>query len=170
MRVLLKEDILVKPWRGGVNVGIIPKGVGWERLRYDHRINKVVDLMNLSEIYVRYKDGNFELHAVPVPTSQPVSMRYFERHKLRLQTVGVEKSIILLSDQEFAIEQADRVSSMSDNRQLKQRLVELVASLNYDQIPIHVENVFGNLSTDQKTTLKAMMYVLLYLAKKELRK
>lgn len=170
MRVLLNEDILVRPWKGGVNVGPVPRGVGWERLRFDHRIGKVVDLMNLSEIYVRYKDGNFELHAVPVAGSQPVSMRYYERHKLRLQSVGVTKTIILLSDAEYTIEQANRASSMSDNRQLKQRLTELVENLNYDQIPVHVENVFGSLTTDQKTTLKAMLYVLLYLAKKEIRK
>lgn len=170
MRALLDEDIIVRPWRKGTNIGAIPRGVGWERLRYDHRINKVVDLMDLGVIYVRYKDGNFELHAVPVSGSQPVTMRYYERHRLRLQTVGVAKTIVLLSDSEYTTEQANRASSMSDNRLLKTKLTEIVSTLTYSEIPIHVDDIFDNLNAEQRTVIKGMLYVLLYLAKKELRK
>lgn len=170
MKVLLNEDILVRPWRKGVNVGRVPRGVGWERLRYDHRIEKVVDLMDLDVIEVRYKDGNFELHAVPVKGSTPITMRYHERHKLTLETVGVTKTIILLSDTEYDAIQAEKAASRADNRQLKTRLINLVENLTYSEVTTKVDNIFSDHTTGQRQLLKDTLHVLLFLAKKELRK
>jgi hypothetical protein len=170
VKVLLNEDIIVKPWRKGIQVGVVPRGVGWERLRYDHRINKVVDLMDLDVIYVRYKSGDFELHAVPVSNSQPISMRYHERHKLELVTVGVDKTINLMSDAEYELKRANIASSIADNRQLKARLVDLVDNLTFAEVTNKVDTIFSDHTAGQRQLLKDALHVLLFLAKKELRK
>ena len=170
MKVLLNEDIIVKPWRRGTQVGVVPKGVGWERLRFDHRIDKVVDLMDLDEIYVRYKSGDFELHAVPVKGSQPVSMRYHERHKLTLETVGVDKTIVCLSDAEYELERAKIASSIADNKQLRARLSNLVSTLTFAEVTTKVDTIFSDHTAGQRQLLKDTLHVLLFLAKKELRK
>jgi hypothetical protein len=170
VKVLLDEDIIVKPWRKGTQVGVVPKRVGWERLRYDHRINKVVDLMDLDVIYVRYKSGHFELHAVPVKGSQPVSMRYHERHKLELLTLGVDKTINLISDAQYELIQANIASSIADNKQLKARLVNLVDNLTFAEVTTKVDNLFSDHTAGQRQVLKDTLHVLLFLAKKELRK
>jgi len=170
VKVLLNEDIIVKPWRRGTQVGVVPKGVGWERLRYDHRINKVIDLMDLDVIYVRYKSGDFELHAVPVKGSQPVTMRYHERHKLELLSVGVEKTINLLSDAQYELIRANQAASIADNKQLKARLISLVENLTYAEVTTKVDNIFSDHSVGQRQLLKDTLHVLLFLAKKELRK
>jgi hypothetical protein len=170
VKVLLNEDILVKPWRKGKQVGAIPKGVGWERLRYDHRIDRVVDLMDLDEIYVRFKDGHFELHAVPVPRSQLVTMRYHDKHKLTFETVGVTKTIVCLSDAEYELIREERASSIADNKQLKARLVSLVEDLTYSEVTTKVDNIFSDHTAGQRQVLKDALHVLLFLAKKELRK
>ncbi|MHA2068461.1 MAG: hypothetical protein ACXABY_29205, partial [Candidatus Thorarchaeota archaeon] len=130
----------------------------------------VVDLMDLDVIYVRYKSGDFELHAVPVKDSQPVTMRYHEKHKLTLETVGVTKTIILLSDIEYDVIQADRASSIADNKQLKARLVNLVDSLTYSEVTNKVDTIFSGHTAGQRQVLKEALHVLLFLAKKELRK
>jgi hypothetical protein len=170
MKVLLNEDIIVKPWRKGTQVGIVPKGVGWERLRYDHRINKVVDLMGLDEIHVRYKSGDFELHAVPVKGSQPITMRYHERHKLELLSVGVDKTINLMSDAEYELIQAGKAANIADNKLLKTRLVNLVENLTFAEVTNKVDTIFSDHTPGQRQVLKDTLHVLLFLAKKELRK
>ena len=170
MRVLLNEDIIVKPWGKGTQVGVVPKGVGWERLRYDHRIEKVVDLMDLDVIHVRYKGGHFELHAVPVKNSQPVTMRYHERHKLEHLTVGVDKTINLISDIEYELIQANQAANIADNKQLRVRLVNLVSTLTYSEVTNKVDTIFSDHAPGQRQVLKDALHVLLFLAKKELRK
>ncbi len=170
MKVLLNEDIIVKPWGKGTQVGVVPKGVGWERLRFDHRINKVVDLMDLDVIYVRFKSGDFELHAVPVKGSQPVTMRYHERHKLELLSAGNQKTINLISDAEYELTQANIASSIADNKQLKARLINLVDNLTFAEVTNKVDTIFSNHTAGQRQLFKDAFHVLLFLGKKELRK
>lgn len=67
----------------GTDIGPIPRGVGTERLRWTG--TELVDLAEVSEIYVLPKSGGFELHAVEVPGSQLLEMNYFDRKRLRLE-------------------------------------------------------------------------------------
>jgi hypothetical protein len=100
MKAIIKEDIIVNiTERGNVEIGTLPKGVGVERLRWDG--NKLVDLADLNEFWVRSTGGSFELHAVKVPNSQLVLMTYANRNNLIL-----ENSIIRIkTSQELQDEQ-----------------------------------------------------------------
>jgi len=79
MRATLDKDIIVKIG-GPTEIGPLPKGVGLERLRFDGK--KIIDLATLDEIWVEEKNGVFILHAIEVPGSQLVRMRYTDRRKL----------------------------------------------------------------------------------------
>jgi len=66
MKANLKEDIIIMLTENGkVEIGTLPKNVGLERLRFNGK--SVVDLFDLNEIWVRYVNGTFELHAIEVP-------------------------------------------------------------------------------------------------------
>ena len=43
---------------------------------------------------------------------------------------------------------------------------DLVTNLTYDQIDTHIDNIFANLNSDQKNSLKKLYKMTLYLAKK----
>jgi len=78
MLAILNEDIIVRvSSKGTTEIGTFPKGVGLERLRFDGE--KVIDLADLEIIHVRIPG---ELHAIPVPGSQPVTMTYADRKYL----------------------------------------------------------------------------------------
>jgi hypothetical protein len=64
----------------GVEAGPLPRGVGLERLRFDG--SQLVDIATLSELHVVRRDGDWELHAVPVPGSQPVTMSHKQKWRL----------------------------------------------------------------------------------------
>ncbi len=66
----------------GVEIGSIPKGAGLDHLRWDNEQEQLIDLVNLSSIWVEYTKGAFFLHCVEVPHSQLVRMRYQHRKKL----------------------------------------------------------------------------------------
>lgn len=60
-------------------------------------------------------------------------------------------------DQEEADEQ-ERMSLLAEKQ-------ALIASLTFADIDNHIENVFGSLNANQKTSLKRLYKVVLYLAK-----
>ena len=64
----------------GVEIGTIPKGVGFERLRFDG--TKVVDLADLSAFWVETILGGFVLHCVKIPNSEYIEMAYVDRKYL----------------------------------------------------------------------------------------
>lgn len=81
MKAIVDQDIIVNITElGNVEIGTLPDGVGFERLRWDG--NRVVDLADLSEIWVANINGSFELHCMEVPGSQLVQMTYADRKKL----------------------------------------------------------------------------------------
>ena len=49
---------------------------------------------------------------------------------------------------------------------LKAAAKDLVENLTYDDIDDHIDNVFSNLNTDQKNSLKKLYKVVLFLAKR----
>jgi len=99
MKAFLREDIItsLSP-DGDTEIGQIPRDVGLERLRFNGQ--RVVDLATLDSMWVRPMAGGFELHAIEVPGSQLVRMRY--RDRKRLQVIGGR--ISLKSSEQIAAE------------------------------------------------------------------
>jgi len=64
----------------GIEVGSVPKDVGLERMRWDGE--KLVDLFELSSMWVELNGGVFILHCIQTPNSQLVEMEYKDRKKL----------------------------------------------------------------------------------------
>lgn len=117
MKAILNEDMIVYiVERGNVEIGLIPKDVGLERLRFDGQ--KVIDLVTLSEMWVRIiGPGAFELHVIKVFASQLVTMGYGDRKNLT-----VENGIIRVkTSQEIKQEQKDGKKEILRNR-LRQTL------------------------------------------------
>ena len=84
---VLREDVILRLTRKGeaMDIGPLPRGVGLERLRFDGDV--AVDLADLEELHVRHLGGDlFELHAVPVPGSQKIAMKYVDRDRLAAVT------------------------------------------------------------------------------------
>lgn len=83
MMALLRDDIIVAVGSGDTEIGPLPPGVGVERLRWDGM--QLIDLAEATEIQVLHLAGDhFELHAVPVPGSQPVAMTWSGRRNLTM--------------------------------------------------------------------------------------
>lgn len=81
MLATLREDIIIAVGRGDFEIGRLPAGGGVERLRWDG--DQIIDLAEAATIHVRHLSGNhFELHALPLPGTQPVAMRYQDRARL----------------------------------------------------------------------------------------
>lgn len=81
MRAILKDDIIIRvTQRGDVEIGSIPDGVGFERLRFDG--SNLIDLSDLNEIWVRHIGGGFELHAISVYGAQLIQMTWADRNRL----------------------------------------------------------------------------------------
>jgi hypothetical protein len=121
MKVILEEDIIRAIGNhNGVEVGPLPKGVGWERLRFDGQ--KVVDLASLGKIWVRHKGGGFfELHAIQVPGSQLVAMTYADRKNL---TIDPDGTIRVKTAQELAADVAQATSAQRDANMLQALLTD----------------------------------------------
>ena len=104
MKALLNEDVIIKINSfDGIEIGKLPLGVGLERLRWDG--SKIIDLADLSEIWVRNKNGSWELHCIQVDNSQLVEMTYADRKKLILNG----GSIRLKTEQEIEDERIARL-------------------------------------------------------------
>lgn len=100
MKAILKEDIIINlTEQGNTEIGILPEGVGIERLRWDG--SKLIDLANLNEFWIRSIGSGFELHAIKVFGSQLVLMRYIDRKHLTLEGdfIRVKTSQELLDEQ-----------------------------------------------------------------------
>lgn len=81
MKAVVDQDIIVNLTDlGDTEIGTLPNGVGLERLRWDG--TKIVDLADLTEMWVKNNSGSFELHCVCVPDSQLVQMTYSDRKNL----------------------------------------------------------------------------------------
>jgi len=145
----------------GVEIGELPKGVGLERLRWTGR--ELVDLMDLSQMWVKKIGGTFELHAVAVSGSQLVTMLYTERKRL-IDEAGVYR---VLSQGEVGAIAAAEAADLLETDNLKQKLLDLVTDLTYANIDTKVNTIFGALSGAQRTYLKNLSYIVLYFAKRE---
>ncbi len=92
-QVILDGDVVVRvAMSGGVEVGPLPKNVGMERLRWNGQA--LVDLAELTEMWVKESGGGYSLHAVEVPGAQLVTMTWQQRKKLK--TVDGQIQVVLL--------------------------------------------------------------------------
>ena len=169
MRVILKEDIIIKvvdpKSEKGVEVGNLPLGAPRDFTRIRWNGTKLVDLMSLDEIHVRRHNNVWSLHCVPVKGSQLVTMKYDKRSWL-IDDAGTYR---ILTVEEVVQRKDDRKALALDNRRLRGQLKEMVQDMTFDKIDTHINNVFGNLNTAQKNSLKKLYKVVLALAKKQLR-
>jgi len=154
----------------GIDIGLVPGGVGLHRLRWDG--SQIVDLADLSQIYVARRNGVWSLHAVAAPESQLVTMTFSQRKRLVEEQDGTFR---VLSDQEWNDKQQAAADDVADNRALRQELVALVRSLTFAKIDDRIDNVWGDLTTAMqrdamKEDMRKAMKVLLALAKKQLGK
>ena len=123
MRAIVDRDVIVRiTQRGNTDIGRIPKGVGLERLRWDG--SKVVDLADLTEMWVEEQNGAFILHAVKVPGSQLVQMTYADRKRL---TKDPDGTIRVKTDAELQAEAEEQQTSAKVGRldKIEARLVLL---------------------------------------------
>ncbi|MHA2086071.1 MAG: hypothetical protein ACXABD_20190 [Candidatus Thorarchaeota archaeon] len=170
MRVILKEDVIVKVLRPkselGIEVGEPPFGspIDFTRLRYDGE--KLVDLYNLDEMYVRMgPSGQWSLHCIEVPGSQLVTMRFWQKKNL-IDDSGTYR---VRTDEEIEEHQAAKKALTLDNRRLRGQLKDMVKTMTFDKIDTNIDTVFGNLNTAQKNSLKKLYKVTLLLAKQQVR-
>lgn len=129
MRATLDNDIIVSLHAGETDIGELPEGVGIERLRWDGQ--KLVDLADMTEMWVEPVNGTYRLHAVEVPGSALVPMSYNQRKLLKLNSgsprIKTEFEIISDSEAEKVRQaQADLDRSQSERiGDLSQRVLTL---------------------------------------------
>jgi len=120
LKAIVKEDIIVKlDSVNGIEIGDIPKGVGFERLRWDGE--KIVDLVDLSEFWVRISNNIFELHCIPVEYSQLVIMSYADRYNLTLNGGNIR----IKTSGELEGERIDRLTQIAKSK-LSRKMGELI--------------------------------------------
>jgi len=118
MKAILDQDIIIYiTEKGDTEIGTIPsnkKDVGLERLRWNG--TKIVDLADMSEIWVKSVSNNFyELHAVKVLDTQKVQMTYRDRKNLIIEDGTIRVKTVLEIENGMKVEQ----ESMTRN-QLRQ--------------------------------------------------
>jgi hypothetical protein len=99
-RAVIDGDLILRINDGATEIGILPKGIGLERLRFDGK--KVVDLLTLTFMWVEDKGGLFILHCIPLPGCRLVEMTYSDRARL----VNDGGTIRLLTEEEIAAAKA----------------------------------------------------------------
>lgn len=146
MRAILDRDIIIKLCRKndvGVEIGSLPKGkIGLECLRFDGK--KVVDLMDLDVMYVdKYKI----LHAIPLPGTQRVEMRYTDRKNL----VNIDGRLRVRTAEETALRSENDTNNKIDAQrrqhypdigdQLDQILAYLETQSDQQDLPEGLQNI-----------------------------
>jgi len=84
--------------------------------------------------------------------------QYEQQIKDLVENHGSQEAI----DARTAAEQAEEMEITN----LKGEMETLVENLSYTKVDTHIDNVFGNLTTGQKNSLKNLYKVVLYLAKR----
>lgn len=169
MRAILQDDIIIKiidsKSEAGVEVGDLPLGTPLDlnRIRWNGTV--LIDLMSLSEIYVRRINNVWSLHSIEVEGSQLVTMEFWKK-KWLIDDAGTYR---ILTVEEVVEKKEAKKAFTLDNRRLRVELKEMVQNLTFDKIDIHIENVFGNLNTAQKNSLEKLFKVVLLLAKQQIR-
>lgn len=80
MKAVIKNGRIIKINSGTTEIGRIPKGITLDLVYWTG--TKLVNLLTLDKFFVKYINGGFKLHAIQVPHSQLVEMKYSDRKKL----------------------------------------------------------------------------------------
>lgn len=115
MKAVIDQDIIVALYAGETEIGALPPGVGIERLRWTGE--RLVDLADLTEIWVEPHAGGCRLHAIEVPGSTLVPMTYRQR---RLLTMNAGHPRLLTTEEISAAAEAERTRQLQadlDRRQ-----------------------------------------------------
>lgn len=128
MKATLDQDrILYVSESGDTDIGILPPGVGLERLRFDGQ--RVVDLADLQRLWVRDLGGGaYELHAVEVPGAQAVDMTYADRRRLT-----TEAGVIRLRTEDELIAQ-NLTETLGQEKNRLRRRIEAAVGDQGDQL------------------------------------
>lgn len=113
VKAIVDGDIILKLYGGDTEIGAVPKGVGLERLRFDGQ--KVIDLIELTAMWVELKQGIFVLHCIPLPDTQLVQMTYDQRNRL-INNSGTYR---ILTDQEVEAAESNAIEISRNNRLLR---------------------------------------------------
>jgi hypothetical protein len=157
MKAILDQDVIVSvsPTGPGIDIGALPAGVGLERLRWGGEV--VVDLADLSAIYV---DVRFGLHCVSVAGSQLVTMTYADRKNLVMDGGAIR----VKTASELAIEEIRDSNGMLKTRlrsALTQEIGDIpdnIADVN-KLIFIILESIVGG-SADATSFLNELLLIL----------
>jgi len=161
MKAILKDDIIIRiTERGTTEIGTLPKGIGLERLRFNG--TQIVDLADLSSIWIENQGGVFILHAIEVEESQQVEMTYNDRKRLMNANDGIR----LRTLEEMDAQEAKEIAFSEDMHSLKADLIAMVEDLTYAKINKHIDSTFATLTEGQRQSLKKLYKVVLFLAKK----
>ena len=156
MKAILQNDIIIRiTERGATEIGALPKDVGLERLRFDG--TKIVDLADLSSMWVENQGGIFILHAVEVEESQQIEMTYNDRKRL----TSNDGMIRLKTIEEIDTQEGKEIAFSEDMCALKNDLMAMVEDLTYAKIDTHIDNVFSGLTEAQRQSLKKLYRVVL---------
>lgn len=161
MRALVKEDIIIQiTEKGNAEIGdYLPFGVGLERLRFDGK--KIIDLIDLSEIWVRALSSTFfELHAIEVSNSQLVVMDYANRHNL----IQINGQIRLRTLGELLQKEEDEENQLITSQQFQQRKkddewIQKFLKLTPDQLDTFVDNNMTDFAS-AKAIVKRILIIL----------
>ncbi len=111
MKAILNNDIIIKfDEVNGIEIGLLPKDVPHDRLRFDG--NSVVDLYLQDQFHVEQINNTFVLHVISVPNSQLVVMNFRDRKYL----TNDNGTYRVLTNQEIADNEKKRRRSESKNR------------------------------------------------------
>jgi len=152
MKAVLDQDVIKKY---GDDLGPIPKGVGLERLRFDGK--KLIDLADLSQIWVETKGSAYTLHATPVPGSTLVDMTYADRRRL-VFSAGIPR--LLTREEQTARTAAAAVSLAKNQTRARLKLsqgdtADQLADL-YKLVFLLVEYLFDN-DSDNLAALEQLL-------------
>lgn len=169
MKVILDpkyRDLVVRySLKTGIDAGDMPgKHVGLERIR--HVEGKLIDIATLDELYVRYENGVFHLHAIPVKGSVLVSMTYADRKRLTINSSG---DIELMTPAEKEVEEQATKDKLIDNKALRGDIKDFILGITRADVINHIDNVFSALNANQRASLKKLYCVVLFLAKDRIR-
>lgn len=123
MKAFLKEDIITTITENGdTEIGRLPK-VGLERLRFNG--SKVIDLVTVGQMWIRYEKGFFTLHIVQVRDSQLVNMTYSDRKYLI-----VEGGVIVVKTQVQRDAEALQVKKDILKTRLREKIKNELGTMN----------------------------------------
>lgn len=145
-RAIIKDECIVKltsETNIGIEVGTIPRGVGFERLRWDG--NSLIDLLYLDEFYV--DKNNFKLYISNRKNTNLVTMGYNDRNKLIVDPITTnvrlktKDELNKLKNEEYRARRKKEYPSIGDQLEVIWLTIE-----SLDKIPKKAEDMIQTIN------------------------